>query len=341
MSFFMLKSYVLDIMEGRRSGKSLLRALSYLYRAGVALRNGAYDLGLFKAHDAGLPVISVGNIIAGGTGKTPFVKFLAQELSKHLKVAIVSRGYRSKIENTGRVLQVTPEMDAALCGDEPYWLARVLPQVQMWVGKNRVLSARCAKEKGANLILMDDGMQHRKLRRDIEIALIDGEDPWGKGFFLPRGLLRDSPERLKNADCIIVVKPATETLEQQLRRVTKAPIVFAERVTDVSLKGKKAAVFCAIGKPQKFLQSVREAGGTVVASFFKPDHDPFYPEELKKFGEETSADVLVCTEKDLVKLPSDFKCRLPIIALTSHLKILEGQPAWQELLNNIQARVTS
>ena len=335
----MLKSYVLDIMEGRRPGRSLLRALSYLYRTGVALRNEAYDLGMFKAHDAGLPVISVGNIIAGGTGKTPFVKFLALELSKKFKIAILSRGYRSKIENTGQVFQVTPEMDVASCGDEPYWLARDLPEVQVWVGKNRVDSARRAKEKGATLILMDDGMQHRKLRRDIEIVLVDGEDPLGKGFFLPRGLLRDSPARLKNADCIVVIKPSSETLEKELRQFTQAPIVFAERITNVSLKGKKAAVFCAIGKPQKFLQSVCEAGGEVVASFFKPDHDPFYLEELKKFTEECFADVLVCTEKDQVKLPSDFQCRLPIIALTSHLKISENETAWQELLNNIQSRV--
>ncbi len=335
----MLKRYILDIMEGRRPGRPLLRALSYLYRTGVALRNEAYDLGLLKAHDVGLPVISIGNIIAGGTGKTPFVKFLAQEFSKKFKIAIVSRGYRSKIEQTSQVFQVTPEMDVAYCGDEAYWLARDLPEVQVWVGKNRVDSAKFAKKNGAEMVLMDDGMQHRKLKRNIEIVLVDGEDPFGKGFFLPRGLLRDSPARLKNADCIVVLKPSSKTLEQELRRFTQAPIVFAERVTETSLKGKKAAVFCAIGKPQKFLQSVREAGGEIVASFFKPDHDPFYPEELKKFAEESLADVLVCTEKDHVKLPSDFHCRLPIIALTSHLKISGNEIAWQELLNNIQSRV--
>ena len=335
----MLKGYVLDIMEGRRPGRPLLRALSYLYRAGAFLRNEAYDLGLLKAHDAGLPVISIGNIIAGGTGKTPFVKFLAQELSKKFKIAIVSRGYRSKIEQTSSVVQVTLEMDAASCGDEPYLLARDLPQVQVWVGKNRLMSAKLAKENGAQMILMDDGMQHRKLKRDIEIVLVDGEDPFGKGFFLPRGLLRDSPVRLKNAHFIVVIGSSSKTVEQELRHFTQAPIVFAERVTETSLKGKKVAVFCAIGKPQRFFQSVREAGGEIVASFFKPDHDPFYSEELKKFAEESLADVLVCTEKDQVKLPSDFQCHLPVIALTSHLKISRNETAWQELLNNIQSRV--
>jgi len=335
----MLESYVLDIMEGRRPGRPLLRALSYLYRTGVAIRNEAYDSGMLKAHDAGLPVISVGNIIAGGTGKTPFVKILAEELSKKFQIAIVSRGYRSNAEKTDQVFQVTPETDVASCGDEPYWLARHLPKVQVWVGKNRLDSARRAKEKGAELVLMDDGMQHRKLKRDIEIVLVDGEDPFGKGFFLPRGFLRDSPARLKKTDCIVVIEPSFSEVEQELRHYTDAPIVFAERVTEVSLKGKKVAVFCAIGKPQKFLQSVRQAGGEIVASFFKPDHESFYPEELQKFADESLADVLVCTEKDQVKLPSEFKCRLPIVPLTSHLKISGNETAWQELLNNIQSRV--
>ncbi|HUD01417.1 MAG TPA: tetraacyldisaccharide 4'-kinase [Rhabdochlamydiaceae bacterium] len=333
----MLESYVLDIMEGRRKGRSLLRALSYLYRTGVALRNEAYDVGVLKAHDAGLPVVSVGNIIAGGTGKTPFVKFLAEELLKKFQVAILSRGYRSDAEMTGAVLQVTPQTDVASCGDEPFWLAHYLPKAQVWVGKNRIESARRAKENGADIVLMDDGMQHRQLKRDIEIVLVDGEDPFGKGFFLPRGLLRDSPERLKKADCIVVIQPISEQIESQLRQFTDAPIILAQRKTDVSLKGKKVAVFCAIGKPQKFLQAVRDAGGEIVASFFKPDHDPFYPEELNKFAEESSADILVCTEKDQVKLK--FQCSLPIIPLTSRLEISESNADWQELLNKIQSRV--
>lgn len=332
-----LKSFVLDIMEGRQRGKSVLRALSYLYRTGVTLRNAAYNAGLLSTHDAGLPVVSVGNITAGGTGKTPFVKLLAEELSQKFKVAILSRGYQSISEKTGDVTQVSSQTEVLSCGDEPYWLARYLPQVQVWVGKNRTKSARCAKEKGAEVILLDDGMQHRQLKRDVEIVLVDGEDPFGKGFFLPRGLLRDSPERLKNADVVVVIQPALDGIEKELSHLTKAPIIFAERVTETSLKGKKVAVFCAIGKPQKFLQSVRQAGGEIVASFFKPDHDSFSAEELQKFAQESTADALVCTEKDQVKL--NFQTSLPIIPLRSHLKISGNNTAWQELLNKIQSRV--
>ncbi len=109
----MLKSYVLDIMEGRRPGRPLLRALSYLYRTGSALRNGAYDRGILRAHAAGLPVISIGNIVAGGTGKTPFVKFLAEELSKKFKLLLFLEGIALTFEKTGPVFQVTPETAVA------------------------------------------------------------------------------------------------------------------------------------------------------------------------------------------------------------------------------------
>ena len=262
-----LETHVLEIMEGRRRGKAVLRTLSYLYRAGVALRNRFYDAGLLKARDAGLPVISIGNISAGGTGKTPFVKLLAEELSKKFQVAILSRGYHSTSEKTEQVFQVTSETDVAFCGDEPYWLARCLPQVQVWVGKSRLEAARRAKENGAQLILLDDGMQHRQLKRNMEIVLVDGEDPFGNGFFLPRGLLRDSPLRLNKAHFLIVIKPTRIGIKKELTSLTKAPLILAERRTEVSLIGKKVAVFCAIAKPQKFLQSVRDAGGDIVASF--------------------------------------------------------------------------
>ncbi|MBS0649460.1 MAG: tetraacyldisaccharide 4'-kinase [Verrucomicrobia bacterium] len=333
-----LESYVIDIMEGRRRGKFLLRALSYLYQAGVRLRNQAYDLGLLAAHDAGLPVISVGNIVAGGTGKTPFVKLLAQKLSSDFRVAILSRGYRSAVEKTEKNLLVEPGTPPSECGDEPSWLARVLPHVQVWVGKNRLKSAQLAQQKGAEILLMDDGMQHRQLKRDFEIVLVDGEDPFGKGFFLPRGLLRDAPQRLRTADCVVAIDPS-EQIEEQLRLFTRAPIVHARRISELSLNEKKVAVFCAIGNPQRFLKSVREAGGAIIATFFKPDHDPFTAEELRSFAKESGAEALVCTEKDHVKLPADFQCAIPVIPFPSHLEIINNTRAWEQLLNKIQSKI--
>lgn len=330
-----LENYILDIMEGRRKGRSLLRALSYLYRGGVALRNQAYDRDLLGSKGVDIPVISIGNIVAGGTGKTPLVRLLAEELLKTLNVAIISRGYRSRIEKIGETLKIDEQTLVSECGDEPFWLAQKLPKARVFVGKNRLKSAVSAYQSGAEVIILDDGLQHRSLRRDFEVIVVDGEDPFGKGFFLPRGLLRDSPHRLVHADLIVVVNGSSET-EIQLRKYTYAPIVIAAIQSEMSLHGKKVGVFCAIGRPQRFLKSVKSCGGEVVATYFKPDHDPFTEDELNAFADRSGADLLVCTEKDQVKLPTHFNCSLPTVALPSRLGIQQRREEWEKLLTNIR-----
>jgi tetraacyldisaccharide 4'-kinase len=325
---------IIDIMEGKRRGKSILHALSYLYRGGVALRNFAYDHQWLKSSPAPLPIISVGNIVAGGTGKTPFVKFLAEQLFEIGPVAILSRGYRSLAEKRGQNVRVDGATDVRMCGDEPYWLAKELPQALVWVGKNRLVSAVQAKITGATCALLDDGMQHRQLQRDFEIVLMNGDDLWGKGFFLPRGFLRDSPHRLKDADLIAVMGEGPH-LEEELRKWTDAPVVYFQRKTNMKLVGKKVAVFCAIASPERFLQTVRLAGGDVVKVHFKSDHDTFSAHEVQTLAR--GADLAVCTEKDFVKLPADVS--LPVAPLPCYLEITGNLAAWDEMIKKIQQRV--
>lgn len=327
-----LESYVLEVMDGKRRGKTLLHALSYLYQGGVALRNLAYDTRFFSSAKVKVPVISVGNIVVGGTGKTPLVKMLAEELSKTLKVAILSRGYRSKIENSGDVLCIHAETPVEVCGDEPFWLACQLPQVAVWVGKNRVASAKRAIEKGAEVLLLDDGMQYRDLQRDMEIVVMDGEDLFGKGYFLPRGLLRDTPLRLKKAALVVVNNAKChEKIKEKLSSYTNAPLMFVRMKLQENLKGKRVGVFCAIGKPTRFLESIKDAGAEVLSTFFKPDHDPFLPEELSLFAQKSGADMIVCTQKDYVKIPHQFSCSLPILPLQGEFEIVSGKEEWQKL----------
>ncbi len=333
-----LEAFILDVMEDRRRGKSVLHFLSYLYQGGIALRNRFYDRGWIKSVDIGLPVVSVGNIVAGGTGKTPLVKLLAEIFQETGKVAILSRGYKSEAERRGETMLVSSEADVFQCGDEPFWLSSQLPRVQVWVGKNRIVSAFRAKQDGCDLIILDDGMQHRALKRDFEIVVVDGKDPFGKGFFLPRGFLRDSPDRLKNADLIVVIEPTPE-IEKKIRMYTDAPMVFMQIKTPVKLQGKKVGVFCAIGRPERFLKTVQEAGGEVIASFFKPDHDRFHPEELFRFAEKSKADMLLCTEKDYVKIPVNFSCGIPLQRIPSQLKIMQGEETWEKFLTTIQKRI--
>lgn len=332
---------IFDMIEGKRRGRSLLRALSYLYRGGVALRNWGYDHEWFKSFKAPLPIISVGNIVAGGTGKTPFVKFLVEQLQGVGPVAILSRGYRSLAEKSGQTLCVNAKTVVVECGDEPYWLSQQLPQAQVWVGKNRCKSAHQAHAAGARIAILDDGMQHRQLKRDFEIVLMNGDDLLGKGFFLPRGFLRDSPRRLQEADLIGVVGEAPQAeVEKELRRWSDASIVFFQTKTEVSLQGKRVGVFCAIAAPERFLKTVRAAGGKIITTYFKPDHHPFFPHEVEHFAKESGAEMLVCTEKDFVKLPSNLPCRAPIIPLPCHLEITGNLPLWEAMLSKIKTRIS-
>ncbi len=331
-----VESYVLDIMDGKRPGRPLLEGLSLLYRTGVRLRNMAYDYNLVHAIKARAPVISIGNIVAGGTGKTPLVRLLASQLAEHVKVAILSRGYRSEIEKTGEVVQLAPQEKVERCGDEPFWLASKLPMASIWVGKNRCLSAEFAVEAGAQVIILDDGMQYRRLLRDVEIVVMDGDDLFGRGYYLPRGLLRDSPARLKKADLIVVGGAKNHhAVREEIKKYSTAPILFVQMKLKADLQNRRVGIFCAIGKPEKFMQSVRGCGAQVVATYFKCDHDQFTPEELEAFAKRSGADLLICTEKDQVKIPQDFKAQLPLMPLEGELEITSGQDHWEKMKKKV------
>ncbi|MBS0615643.1 MAG: tetraacyldisaccharide 4'-kinase [Verrucomicrobia bacterium] len=282
--------------------------LSLLYGAIIFLRNAAYDLKLFKTYRLSVPVISVGNIAVGAMGKTPLVRWLAEDISKTKKVAILSRGYRSQSEHN--ILRVTALTPATLCGDEPLWLAQKLPSVAVWVGKDRVKTGEQAIAEGAEIIILDDGLQHRRLCRDIEIILVGPPEK----YFLPRGWLRDSPRRLKKADLLA----GREGLQFELR-------------LKADLQGKKVALFCAIGRPERFIESVRQAGATIVATLLKDDHRSFITEELQKFSLQNPGTLLVCTEKDAVKIPSEVKSSLGIQELPAEIFIISGQEKWKKI----------
>lgn len=334
-----LESFVLEMMDGKRPGRLFLRVLSYLYQSGVSLRNFAYDSKLIKTFRIKIPVISIGNIVAGGTGKTPLVKLLSKTLSQSMCVAILSRGYRSEVEKTNNVMKISSDCNAKKCGDEPFWLAQVVPEAAVWVGKNRSLSASLAEKSGAQAVILDDGMQYRQLHRDLEIVVMDGDDLFGKGYFLPRGMLRDSPKRLRKADLIVINQANNhQHVKETLVNYTDAPLVFIRMRVNADFKDKKVGIFCAIGRPQRFMQTVRSCRAEIVATYFKADHDPFTPEELNNFAKRSGAEILVCTEKDRVKLPDGFQCKLPIHSLDGEIEIVEGNEYWDRMIETIKAK---
>ncbi|MES2345883.1 MAG: tetraacyldisaccharide 4'-kinase [Chlamydiota bacterium] len=340
----LFEQYVIEIIEGRRSSffiKEILLGFSFVYRFFVELRHKLYDTKWLKSYQAQVPVVSIGNIVAGGVGKTPLVKKLAEELSKKRKLAILTRGFRSIVDKTGGALLWKGE-DASLCGDEPFWLGSKLPQVDLWIGKNRVQSAENATLHGAEILLLDDGMQHRRLARDADIVVMDAEDLWGGGYFLPRGLLRDLPSRLKAARLIVLMQvrdqDALERARRAIEKYTKAPLVGMRLEVTADLRGKKVGLFCALGRPHRFLRTVNERGAIVKAEMYGLDHHSFTREELTNFSNKASnlgAELLVCTEKDSVKLPSDLQLSLPITPLPAELKINAGEEHWNYLIKEL------
>jgi len=325
----------------------LLLPISWGYGRVVAVRNRLYRSGRFPTRKAPCPVVSIGNLVAGGTGKTPMAQLLASHLSEKGKVAVLARGYKGQAERRTVPTLVTPEVSWEVAGDEPYLIAQRVPSAIVVSGASRWASAQLATAKGAELILLDDGMQHRSLSRDLELVLIDGRDPFGGGGYLPAGRLRESPSQLERADLVVVTRPAENrmALEHRLAALTNAPIVWMEpqvrAVVDLRgrplsrLQGIKVGLFCGIAKPEGFVQTVRRLGCQVVGTRAVPDHRVPTSEQLLSLANKVyhrGGELLLCTEKDWVKLGSDLDLPLPIGVVQIELAVTQNEEAWNAFL---------
>lgn len=343
-----IESFVIEIIEGKKkveAVRSILYGLSLFFHFGSYLRNKLYDIGLLYSVKLSKPVISIGNIVAGGTGKTPFVAMLGKHLSSK-KIAIISRGYRSQGKGIRCVSKGEgPLLSAFEAGDEPYWLAKQLP-AQVWVGKNRKKSSQQAILEGAELLLLEDGFQHRQIKRNLDIVLLHAEDLWGRGYFLPRGYLRDLPQRLSSAHCIGVTYLDSNhnkgKIEQEIRRFSSAPIIgfsASYQGQEDRIQGKKVGLFCGIAKPNIFYRSVENLGAKIVQSLVIEDHKVSSEKELEAFAKECKdkgAEVLVCTEKDWVKLSFHERLALPVYVLQMQFVCVWNENLWHELCQKME-----
>lgn len=334
-----------------RKGNKLLALPSVFFKAAVQARHALYDKGFFKQKQAPLPVVSIGNLVAGGTGKTQIALLLAKELQASMRVALLCRGFRAKAENRSSPLCVDIAMHPPEeCGDEPWLLASRLPEALVLSGKNRTASSIEAAKKGAQVAILDDGMQHRRLKRDIEIVVVDGSNPFGGGFFLPRGMLRDDPKRLQRADLVVIVGKVAESDKKKIAELTSACCVQAVIVPGQikTLKGKeivlskgcRVGVFCGIGLPERFFKQVEAMGFHAVATHALPDHKKIGRKELEAFAilsKKKGAGWLLCTEKDKVKLlEREAPQTLPIGWIQADLEIVDNREAWEKMLNRIK-----
>lgn len=353
--------YLIEVIQGKKTGigasllKIFLKFLSLFYGVGLSIRSALYRYGLIKTYRPHAVVISVGNITAGGTGKTPAILMLAEEF-KNIPTALLSRGYCSPAEKEKEPICLSkgngPLYSAHQCGDEPYLIVDNFPQLLAYVGKNRSRGAELAVDAGAKLILVDDGMQHRKLERDFDIAIMDARDPFGQGHLLPRGLLRDRPEALSCVDLIIFNHVDTyehyQSVKKGVEKYTNAPTVAVKpEVVAIlgsdgsridSIAGKKIAIFCGIARPDYFEQTIKQLGGKIVHRKIIPDHEMFELSDIQLFAKECKEkgfDLLMCTEKDKVKLNESITSSFNYAWVQMRLKILYDQENWEIFIKKV------
>jgi tetraacyldisaccharide 4'-kinase len=302
------------------------------------VRNWLYDIGLFKTYRVPSKVISIGGISFGGAGKTPMAILVAKTLMQKepsRRIAIISRGYRRKSRGTKVVsdgYNITASVREA--GDELFLIAKNVPGVIAIADENRLRGARCAIEKfSANAIILDDAFQHRSLYRDLNIVLIEPEIALKPGTYF----LREQLPSLKRADIVVILdaeEDSQDTITNILKQFIPAGIGFGKRlpgniksITDdtiikiETLRSRKILAFCALAKPERFLNTLKDLGLGPFAFLTFPDHCDYNPEIINSIAKKASdAEILITTEKDAIKLPA-FINNIPIYYLTLKIEI--------------------
>lgn len=342
-------------MRGKRDGTlaPLLLILSLFYGLLQRVRAFLYEKGFLRIEKIESRMISVGNITVGGTGKTPAVIAIAEAAKeKRFKVAILTRGYKGKAKGINTVSNGSHILlDCLDAGDEPYLMARKLEGVPVVKGENRYLSARFAIEKfGSNLFILDDGFQHLKLYRDIDILLIDTTDPFGNGHLLPRGILREPLKAIRRADIVILTKSNLSTNKMEIVEVVRrynpsAPIFLSYyKPLDLigikgnltpfeSIKDMSLFLFSGLANHSSFKLLLESSGARIIGELTYPDH--FYYskkdiDEIKERAGRLGADMIVTTEKDIVRIP-DSEFQTQIYALRIEF-VIEDEERWKRLL---------
>jgi tetraacyldisaccharide 4'-kinase len=339
-----------------------LHVLSLPYAAGTRLRNLLYDHGLLSINRVSCPVVSVGNLTVGGTGKTPAVILIAGLLREAgYKPAVLSRGYSGRNGKAENVVSdgINILTSAEDTGDESILMARSLEGTPVLTGPERYRTARYAIENlGCNVLVLDDGFQHRALFRNLDIVLMDSEKPFGNGILLPRGPLREPLESLRRADLLILTRSDEDTILTSQSSIKKAfpdmPIFTARHRPKAVhrsegaeihppgfLAGKKVLAFAGIAKPMSFEKTVRALGALPLGFVSFPDHH-IYKEgdirDLKSRAAGLSADLILTTEKDAVRLIPFGRFFEEVYVLSIEMEITAHEGVFAEwLLNQLKS----
>jgi len=379
-----LEAFAIDVILERRYGRRadvlrwVLYLLSLVYLGLVRGRLALYERRYFRPRTLGCLVISVGNLTVGGTGKTPVVEMLARALEAGgRKVAILSRGYKSvprpfllrlwdkiskkkgvfvpRVVSDGQALL----LDSRTAGDEPFMLANNLRGVVVLVDRDRVKCGQYAVEHfGADTLLLDDGFQYIRMRRTIEVALIDRQAPFGNEYPLPRGTLREPPGNLRrathifitkctgadNADLIARIRQYNRTadiIECSHRPKHLRNFVTGETLPLEFLEGLQIGSICGIAMPESFEQALTKLGARVELSKIYTDHHRYNAREIETFIRRCArrgVSAILTTEKDAVRIPRILNPEVPIYYLRVEIEILAGQESWQRFVERLTTK---
>jgi tetraacyldisaccharide 4'-kinase len=336
--------------------KIIASAISLPYRLIITFRNWLYDKKIFAVVKLPCPVISVGNITAGGTGKTPCVIMMARMLQSHgFKPAILSRGYGGSSTKSVNIVADGKNilLDSKTAGDEPFLMAQSLRSIPIIVGPQRIKTGKTAINRfGANVLICDDAMQHRQIFRDINLVLLDSQDPLGNGHILPRGKLREPIAGLKRASAFLLTRtnetPKTDNINKKLSQIGNIPIFtsihklkdmikgdYSDKWPIADLKGKKVCAFCGIAKPDSFKKSLLAAQSHILSFDTFPDHHNYSRAELEiiknKFYK-NKADLIITTQKDGMRLQKFPEFLNMVYMLRIELEIIPSRESFKKFI---------
>lgn len=301
-----------------------LLPLAAVYRAGAAIHRAAA-----RPVQARVPVISVGNLTVGGAGKTPVALCIAQRLiARGRRPAVLSRGYGRKLRTP---LQVSAESAVQEVGDEPLLLAR--RGLVVFVGPSRALLAGLAVERGADVLVLDDGLQHHALYRDLDVLVADASNPFGNGHLLPLGPLREPLSALSRVQRgLLWLTRCDLPRDPRVLRLPVWPTLESDYQTTADLRGKRVFLFAGIARPASFEATVRALGAEIAGSRWFRDHHFYTQYDLQALRREAGTALLLTTEKDRVRIEQ----RDGIAAVTVDVRILRGEDALDAALGAIR-----
>jgi tetraacyldisaccharide 4'-kinase len=333
----------------------LLKILTWLYWLGYQLRKGLYGSAIIRPVKTGIPVISVGNLTWGGTGKTSLVIYLASRLERTgKKVVVLTRGYGRKsktqavVEKKGLIEQKWRD-----CGDEPFLICQSLQNTAVVTNSKRVKSAEWAKKNlQPDVFILDDGFQHWKLHRDLDLVLVDSASPFGNGKLIPSGILREPLQALKRGDVVAITKVMdankAQTVGATIKNFTDSPLVYTRyklrSITELvnrrkaaldSLMDKEILAFCGIGNPESFYQILEQNRLRIVRKASFPDHYGYETLDLftlEKEALKAGADYLATTAKDALKIPPNLQLKIAVLIFEIAVEVISGEELlWQKI----------